>query len=128
MGQRLRVEAPVGVLTQELRAALAARKEQILARLRADPLVSSEAHAIADGHLVEARERLGAVLVRSAHYGEIWLALDPCMVAELVAEDGASPRPVLLVEDVARLRGKSKAAIRAVLEVARVFPGARVFS
>lgn len=78
--------------------------------------------------VIETRDGPGAVRIRSKAYGEVWIALDPCMVPELVAEEArhTSPRPVLLASDVARLRGKPEAAIRAVLEVARAFPGARV--
>ena len=50
------------------------------------------------------------------------------MAAELRAEEAqrSEPRPVLLPDDIANLRGKSEAAIKAALQVAGVFPGAKV--
>jgi hypothetical protein len=77
----------------------------------------------------ETREQPGAVLIRSARFGrEVWIALDPCMVPELQAEEAErpEPRPVLTPEDVARLRGKPEGAIRAVLNALAVFPGSRL--
>ncbi len=78
--------------------------------------------------ILDAEEQLGAVLLRSPRYGEVWVALDPCIASELQAEEQAreTPRPVLLVEDVARLRGQSPEAVQAVLRVAAAFPEARV--
>lgn len=77
---------------------------------------------------VETRERLGAVLMRSRLFGELWLALDPCALPELEAEESErpDPRPVLTADDVLRLRGKSDEAIQFTLEVCRAIPGARV--
>ncbi len=76
----------------------------------------------------EARQEIAAVRFQSARYGDVWVALDPCIVSELQAEEQVreTPRPVLLAEDVARLRGKSPEAIQAVLRAAVVFPGARL--
>jgi len=50
------------------------------------------------------------------------------MLAELIAEEvgRGEPRPVLLVADVARLRGKSDEMIRAALAVLATFPSARL--
>ena len=78
--------------------------------------------------ILDPEEKIGAVLLRSPRYGEVWLALDACAVPELrVAEQAReTPRPVLLAEDVARLRGRSPEAVQAVLRVAAAFPGARV--
>lgn len=91
---------------------------------------SSESPPVESAPITETRERLGAVLVRSPHFGEVWVVLDPCEAPELEAEEQAreEPRPVLHVEDVARLRGKPEAAVRAALETLRAFPGARVVS
>ncbi len=81
-----------------------------------------------DAPIVESRQQIGAVRIRSAKYGVVWLALTASVAAELRAEEASreAPRPVLTGEDVARLRGKSEAAVRAVVEVATAFPGARV--
>ena len=85
-----------------------------------DPL---EAAGIAD-----VREQIGAALIESARFGEVWIALTEAMAVELRTEEQSSdtPRPVLLAADVARLRGKSDAAVRAALRAAAVIPGARV--
>ena len=50
------------------------------------------------------------------------------MVAQLAAEEArrADPRPALLAEDVARLRGKAHEMIRATLAVWATFPSARL--
>ena len=78
--------------------------------------------------ILDPEEQIGAVLLRSPRYGEIWLALEACTVPELrVAEQAReTPRPVLLAEDVFWLRRRSPEAVEAVLRVAAAFPGARV--
>jgi hypothetical protein len=77
--------------------------------------------------VVATREQIGAVLLRT-RFGEIWVVLESSMVAELVAEEAgrADPRPVLLAEDVARLRRKSEEMIRAALAVLATFPSVRL--
>jgi hypothetical protein len=77
--------------------------------------------------LVEAREQVGAVLIRSARFGEVWLALVPSMRRDLVAEETrrTEPRPVLSVRDLVRLRGRSDETIRAVLAAIAVTPQVR---
>ena len=75
------------------------------------------------------REVIAAVLIRSRRFGcEVWIALVPGMADEIRVEEQRrpDPRPVLTVEDTARLRGKPEAAVRALLEVAGAFPGSRV--
>jgi hypothetical protein len=74
--------------------------------------------------VVEVRERIAAVRVRSPIYGDVWLALDTQTAAELVAEE--SGIPVLRQRDVLRLRGQNPEMVRAVLEVIAAFPGARM--
>ena len=78
--------------------------------------------------ILDPEEQIGAVLFRSPRYGEVWLALEACIVPELrVAEQAReTPRPVLLAEDVAWLQGRPPEAVQAVLRVAAAFPGARV--
>ena len=122
-GDRLRWRAPSEIPPELLEAARQRRLELV-------ELLRRHQASISDGDPVATRERLGAVLIDSPRFGEVWIALDPCMAAELVAEEDASeePRPVLLAEDVARLRGKSQAEIASSLEVLRRFPGARVVS
>jgi hypothetical protein len=67
-------------------------------------------------------------LIRSPRFGEVWLALEPSRVDQLAAEEArrADPRPVLLAEDVARLRGRDDEMIRATLAVWATFPSARL--
>ncbi len=76
----------------------------------------------------EKREEIAAARVQSPAFEEIRVALDPSGLARLREEEQAQkrPRPVLTLEDVARLREKSPEAIQAVLRVAAVFPGARL--
>jgi hypothetical protein len=78
--------------------------------------------------IVETREQIGAVLIRSPRFGEVWMVLEPSIAPEIVAEESgrAEPRPVLLAKDVARLRGKSDEMIRATLAVLATFPDARL--
>jgi hypothetical protein len=123
-GGRLRLEAPVGVLTPGLRQRL--HRERAALR---ETLASENPGDWAEtGSVVETRERLGAVLISSPRFGEVWVVLDPCAVAELGAEEARRevPRPVLLAAELARIRGKSEGTVRGVLETARAFPGARV--
>jgi hypothetical protein len=125
-GPRLRWRAPKGTVTAADLAALREAKAallQVLAREVPEPRLALE-----ESPATQTRERLGAALIRSPRFGEVWVVLDPCALPELEAEETArpEPRPILLAEDVARLRGKSETAIRAALEVARAFPGSRV--
>ena len=142
----------VGRMSQNLRAGLLSCKEVVLVVLRQGApevdthhdqggLVPSDqsplldrlddaARALAEAPVIETRQdqEPGAVLIRSTKYGEVWLALTEGMAAEIRSEEAqrSEPRPVLLTDDIAKLRGKSKAAVRAALELARVFPGTRV--
>jgi len=123
---RLRLEAPRGALGPGEADWLRANKAEFLAALQAE---QPGAGALIDARVLEARSKVGAVLVTSERYGEAWLVVDRCMVGELAAEEARrpdGPRPVLLAEDVARLQGKPESVIRAALEVARAFAGTRV--
>jgi hypothetical protein len=97
---------------------------QRVARARA----GAPASELADAPVVAAREQLGAVLIRSPRFGEVWVVLEPSMATELIAEEAGrgEPRPVLLAEDLARLVGRPDEMIRAALAVLATFPGARV--
>lgn len=120
-GNRLSVE-PSRALDETLREAIRGAKATLLSELRGGDSKIAESPALAT------REQLGAVLIRSRRFGEVWLALTEDMAKELDAEESerAGPWPVLLSADIAALRGKPEAAIRGALEVARIFPGARV--
>ena len=69
-----------------------------------------------------------AVLIRSPRFGEVWLAPSDGMAGEPRAEEAhrSEPRPVLESQDIELFRGRSPAAIQALLEVATVFPGSRM--
>lgn len=107
--------APSWLLDHDLRAEIRANRDALLALVVERDLADPSAHP-------------AAALVRSRGYGEVWLVLDPSAVDALAAEEALRehPRPILRAEDIARLRGKPETAIRAVLETARVWPGARV--
>lgn len=124
-GDRLRWRAPRGVLGPADLDALRAAKAELLDAL-ADEAPPPD--AVDAGPVVEARSRVGAVLIRSRRFGELWLLLADRQLDELAAEEARrpEPRPILDASDVARLRGKPDGAIRATLDVGRAFPGARV--
>ncbi len=129
-GDRLRVRAPRGVLGSADLEALRRQKADLLAALAAEAPGPRPGAALEAAPIAEARERLAAVLLRSDRYGELWLVLDPCALPDLEAEEAArsEPRPILAPADVVLLRDRPEAAIRAALDVARVFPGSRVLS
>ena len=120
-GDQLRFR-PVNAVPPELVEHLRANKEEVLAHL--------ERHPVADGApaTLEALSQIGAVLIRTAKFGSVWLAIDRATADEIRKEERQrdEPCPVLTAEDVAHLEIKSKAAIRGALEVIRAFPGARV--
>ncbi len=116
-GGRLGV-SPRSALDDGLRAAIREHKLELLAALR-EPVEDEGL----DGALLEARTDWGAVRLGTP-YGEVWLARTTEVADGLVAE--GTHLPVLLPEDVAALRGKGDEAIRAVLEVRRVFPGGTI--
>ena len=122
-GDQLRYRAPRGTLRPTDLETLRAHKLSLL-----DVLREGTAEDLGGAPIAAARSELSAVLIRSATYGEVWLALTAEMAANLRAEESQrpKPRPVLLPSDIARLRGKSEAAVRASLEVTRTLPGARV--
>src|SRR5262245_17313111 len=95
VGERLGV-SPRRALDDELRRAIRTYREELLA------LVSSEGEGrvvlrstkhlntstvasvieLTAEPVVAVRERLGAVLIHSARFGEVWLALDTSMIPE----------------------------------------------
>ena len=134
-GERIRYSPAAGV-SPELLSRLRQHKGEVIAELRrrdnpgGSALGEATPGQLEEAPIIEARQEqeLGAVLIRSPRYGEVWLALSEGMAAELRAEEGAreAPRPVLTSTDITALRGKSEAAVRVALEIARIFPGARV--
>lgn len=93
-------------------------------RLREAEADPGDLHQLTDARVVEVRERIAAVRLRSPVYGDVWLALDPGTAAALAAE--APGVPVLSQEDVVRLRSQSPEMVLAVLGVMAAFPGARM--
>ena len=71
---------------------------------------------------------IGAVLIRSAAFGPVWLALDPATADEIRAEEQQrdEPCPVLAPEDVAHMESMSERAIRGALAIIKIFPAARI--
>ena len=119
-GDRLHYRAPRGVLSPELLAELRSHKPELLAELTqcGD---SSETAALESG--VPA-----AFLVDSPRYGVVWVATDAEVAAAIRVEEQRRdrPRPVVMIDDMARLKSKSEKAIRGALAVIRAFPGARI--
>jgi hypothetical protein len=123
---------PRRVLDDNLRAGIRANKEALLLLLSQGggggvyPPSNHCNGATASSGDAEASPT--AVLLRSNTYDEVWLAFGTAMVDALGAEEALrdEPRPILRIEGVTRLRGKADAAIRAVLETARVWPGASI--
>jgi hypothetical protein len=73
-------------------------------------------------------DEIGAALIKSARFGEIWVVIDSELITEIIDEEARkrTHRPVLHTADVIQLAGKPDAAIRAALKVAAVFPGVKV--
>lgn len=113
VGDRLRCEAPKGTLTPEDARRLRESKADLLHLLALCPTeqLESEWH--------EAKTRARAEFARHGR------ELSPETLERAVVHH---PRPHLVLsrDDVALIADKSEAAIRAVLEVCRVFPGARI--
>ena len=114
-GDQIRYRAPRGALTEADRQAIRTHRDEVLAELR-----RSEADLSTETH-----QELGAVLIRSRRFGELWIALTDGIAAELRSEESErpAPRPVLLPADVTRLMNKPTATIEAVLNTMAVFPG-----
>ena len=110
-GQELVCRGPKNLLTTDLVEELRRHKPGLLLLLRGS----------------EPQEDVGAVFLYSRSLDrELWLARDEQVAAELAAEFPEEEFPVLLLEDVPLLRGKSPQMIKAILDVAAVFPGSRV--
>ena len=122
-GDRLRFR-PVNAVPPDLVKHLRANKEELLAHLERRP-VTEEAPAT-----LEALSQIGAVLIRTARFGSVWLAIDQATADEIRAEEQQreKPCPVLMAEDVAHLEIKAERAIRGALEVIRALPGARIIN
>jgi len=122
---RLGVE-PASLLTDELRAEVRANRDALVEALRPQPVQASVSD-LTDAPAIAVREQIGAVLLRS-RFGEVWVVLEGSLLAGLRAEEQARPVPrrVLRGDQIARLKGKSDEAIRAVLNTLAVFPEAEM--
>ena len=120
-GDRLRFR-PINAVPPDLVEHLRANKEELLAHLERRPLTEEAPTTL------EALSQIGAVLIRTAKFGSVWLAIDQATADEIRAEERQSekPCPVLMAGDVAHLEIKSERAIRGALEIIRMFPGTRI--
>ena len=124
-GDRLGVR-PAGRLTPEERTALIAAKADVLSVLRAEAF---------DG------DQLGQLILRTTActpepsawrlYSrrldrELWLARDTEAAAALDADGARAGLPVVLADDLARLRDFDDQHLRDLLEALAVFPGAKI--
>jgi hypothetical protein len=119
VGDRLRIEAPAGMVTQELREALAAHKPELI-RLLSAPSFDPDAVDLIAG-------TIAAVLIRSAVLDGalLWLVAD----ADALAEHPDILRaglPVFFFDEVEQLRGKTPAELKAIAMVKAEFPTSRV--
>ena len=73
-------------------------------------------------------EQIGAVLVRSHEYGDVWLARNDEVAAERIAhlENTAQLIPVITFDEAVLLRGKSERMLRALLTAMAALPGSRL--
>ncbi len=95
---------------------------------RGDMEASAPPGRLESDRISETRGKIAPVCVQSPLHDEIRVALDLSSLTRLLEEEKAQerPGPVLTLDDVARLWGKSPEAVQAVLRVAAVFPGAKV--
>ena len=116
VGERLVVRVPRGSASADLKRTIAAHKQGLVALLAGRDAL--EEAPVAD---VE----LAAYRLRTRRFGDVWLVSDA--YADGFCESGLTVGlPVITFSEIVRLRGKSVRAIRAVLEMKRAFPEARV--
>ena len=114
--------APSSALTDDLRAEIRAHKTELIQVLR------TEDGSLGAASALEVRQQIGAVMIASPRFGQVWLALDPCMEGRLRAGESqrAVPRPVLTAADLAGLEGKPAGVVDAMLDTLAAFPDAAV--
>ena len=150
VGQTLRVDAPRGVLTTADREALLAHKAAVLAALRAEASRASTTEMSAsltaaerDRLAAEAAggDRLAQLVVEATACSpepvawrlssrrldrELWVARDGAAAAALDADGARAGLPVVLADDLERLRDFDDRRLDDLLDVLRHFPGARI--
>jgi hypothetical protein len=124
-GEHLRVR-PAKALDPGLLAKLKAHRDEVLDELRRGERGS--AAQTTDGSFVDAEEQIAAVRLRSATFGDVWLARDDRVAEELVAELEEADQciPVFTFEEAPLLRGKSERMLRALLTAKAALPGSRL--
>lgn len=113
IGDRLRIEAPAGRLTPELKTELSVRKPELLALL-----TDRGETTLDDGNPV-------AVLLTGTVIGAVWLVADADVIAEY-PDIRASGLPLFTFNEVAKLTGKDPEELRAIAASKRTFPTGRV--
>jgi hypothetical protein len=113
IGNRLRCEAPKGTLTPDDARRLRESKADLLHLLALCPTEQVD------------RERREATTRARAEFARHSRKLSPETLERAVV-DHPRPHLVLVGDDLALLADKSEVAIRAVLEICRVFPGTRI--
>ena len=122
-GEQLHLRAPAGTLTDEVKAQLRDHKPEVLALLR------DAVDGLAETSIVlETRAVLVAVRVRSRSLRrEVWLARDERTARELHQSAPAGESlPVLLFEEIPKLRGNSPEMLNALLDTKALFPTAKI--
>ena len=124
-GEHLRIR-PASALGPRMLAELKAQRDEVLAELRRrQEEVASHG---AESSLINAEEQLAAVRLRSATFGDVWLARDEEIAAELITEVEAAGQwiPVFTFEGIPLLRGKSQRMLQVLLTAKAALPGSRL--
>jgi len=116
---RLRVEAPRGAVTDEMRRALERHQPELVALVDARDPRRDTPHFEGEGG------DIAAVLLRGTVIGDCWLLADQETLGEY-PELLRSGRPVVFFEEVEQLRGKTKTELQAIGLIKTVFPTGRV--
>ena len=128
-GDRLRFHPKTAVpreLVEDLRNHKAILLEELRSEAQPCPEFDLVNSPVAEIRMI--RAQLRPKLIRLTGYGEVWLTLTDKMAAEIGENERHrdAPRPVVLIDDLTGLRTKSTAMTKLILNVLKVFPGARV--
>ena len=117
---------PASVIDASMRDSLCAHKAAILVALRR---ATDDDFGFSTARVSQVRDELAAVCIHSELVGgDIWLARDDTVAAELASEvaQAGSEIPILTFAEVVLLRGKSDAMKRALLTTIGAMPGSRL--